>query len=102
MASIPQPWQTDTCIGNWFYKKGQAYKSSATVIRMLVDIVSKNGNLLLNFPLRADGTLDADAEKVLADLAAWMPVNGEGILRHAPLEGIWRRAIGKRKRGEFQ
>ena len=80
----PEPWQTDTCIGDWFYKIGQKYKSSATVIRMLVDIVSKNGNLLLNFPLRADGTLDAEAEQVLADLAAWMPVNGEGIYATRP------------------
>lgn len=80
----PEPWQTDTCVGNWFYRKGQVYKSSATVIRMLVDIVSKNGNLLLNFPQHADGTIDAEEEKVLADLADWFSTNGEGIYGTRP------------------
>jgi len=51
---------------------------------MLIDIVSKNGNLLLNFPQHADGTLDQEAENILADLAAWMPVNGEGIYATRP------------------
>lgn len=80
----PEPWQTDTCIGNWFYRKGQVYKSSATVIRMLVDIVSKNGNLLLNFPQHADGTIDPEEEKVLTDLADWFSSNGEGIYGTRP------------------
>lgn len=80
----PEPWQTDTCIGGWYYIKGHKYKSSAEVIQMLIDIVSKNGNLLLNFPQHADGTLDPEAEAILADLAAWMPVNGEGIFATRP------------------
>ena len=80
----PNPWQTDTCIGNWYYKTGCKYKSAATVIHMLADIVSKNGNLLLNFPPRPDGTLDAQEEQILADLAAWMPVNGEAIFGTRP------------------
>ena len=46
----PIPWQTDTCIGDWYYKQGIKYKSATTVITMLADIVSKNGNLLLNIP----------------------------------------------------
>ena len=45
----PVPWQTDTCIGNWHYKVGVQYKTPKKVIDLLVDIVSKNGNLLLNF-----------------------------------------------------
>jgi alpha-L-fucosidase len=73
------PWQTDTCIGGWYYKKGMKYKTSKTVIHMLADIVSKNGNLLLNFPLKPDGALDAEAEAVLADLGKWMAVNSEAI-----------------------
>ena len=51
---------------------------------MLADIVSKNGNLLLNFPPRADGTLDDDELKILARMAAWMPVNGEAIFGTRP------------------
>ena len=52
--------------------------------RCSCDIVSKNGNLLLNIPLRGDGTIDEDERKVLADLAAWMPVNGEAIYGTRP------------------
>ena len=75
----PEPWQTDTCIGNWYYHEGFKYKTARDVIHMLVDIVSKNGNLLLNFPLLPDGTLDAEEEKVLEGITDWMAVNGEAI-----------------------
>jgi hypothetical protein len=53
------PWQTDTCIGQWHYKRGQHYKTAKRVIDLLVDIVRKNGNLLLNFPLPNSGELDS-------------------------------------------
>jgi alpha-L-fucosidase len=79
----PNYWQTCTCIGQWHYDKGTyergSYKSAATVIHMLVDIVSKNGNLLLSVPLRPDGTPDEKELAILQDLAAWMKVNGESI-----------------------
>jgi alpha-L-fucosidase len=85
---LPAAWQTDTCIGDWHYRREtfeqHKYKSAETVIRMLVDIVSKNGNLLLNIPLRGDGTIDDDERGVLAGLAAWMPANGEGIYGTRP------------------
>jgi alpha-L-fucosidase len=80
----PHPWQTDTCIGQWHYKRGQRYKSAKNVVDLLVDIVSKNGNLLLNFPLPNSGELDAEELKVLADLTAWMQVNSEGIYATKP------------------
>jgi alpha-L-fucosidase len=73
------PWQTDTCIGQWHYKRGQQYKTPKKVIDLLVDIVSKNGNLLLNFPLPNSGQLDAEEMKVLEGITAWMAVNSEGI-----------------------
>jgi alpha-L-fucosidase len=73
------PWQTDTCIGDWHYKRGQEYKTPKKVIDMLVDIVSKNGNLLLNFPLPNSGELDADEMTVLTGITRWMDVNSEGI-----------------------
>jgi len=70
---LGDPWQTDTCIGDWHYRRStfeqHKYKSARTVIQMLVDIVSKNGNLLLNIPVRGDGTIDEDEQKILADLA---------------------------------
>jgi alpha-L-fucosidase len=85
---LPAAWQTDTCIGDWHYKRSlfenHTYKSAATVIGMLADIVSKNGNLLLNIPVRGDGTIDGDEVKVLDTLASWMPANGEAIFGTRP------------------
>ena len=75
----PQPWQTDTCIGDWHYKRGIQYKRPKTIIDMLVDIVSKNGNLLLNFPLPASGALDLEEQNILAEITAWMQINAEAI-----------------------
>jgi alpha-L-fucosidase len=75
----PNPWQTDTCVGDWHYKRNQHYKSPKTVIDMLCDIVSRNGNLLLNFPLPNSGELDADERRILAEITDWMAVNSEGI-----------------------
>lgn len=80
----PRPWQTDTCIGNWHYKVGQTYKTAKKVIDLLVDIVSKNGNLLLNFPLPASGEMDAEEMKILNGITDWMAVNGEGIYATRP------------------
>ena len=76
---LPRPWQTDTCIGNWHYKRGMRYKTPKTVVDMLVDIVSKNGNLMLNFPLPASGMLDLEELNVLDGITEWMAVNAEGI-----------------------
>jgi alpha-L-fucosidase len=75
----PRPWQTDTCIGNWHYKRGQQYKSAKTVVDLLVDIVSRNGNLMLNFPLPASGELDVQELNVLSGITQWMGVNSEAI-----------------------
>jgi len=81
----PEPWETDTSInGPWFYERNGVYVSSNEVIDMLADIVSKNGDLLLNIPLMADGTLDEPSARILADMAAWMAVNGEAIFATRP------------------
>ena len=80
----PKPWQTDTCIGEWHYKKGAKYKSAKKVIDLLVDIVSKNGNLLLNIPLPASGEPDGEELKILAGVTDWVSVNGEGIFGTRP------------------
>jgi len=82
------PWQTDTCVGGWYYDvrlfEQHQYKSATLVLQMLADIVSKNGNLLLNFPPRPDGTLDEDELRILDELATWMQVNGEAIFGTRP------------------
>ncbi len=80
----PYPWQTDTSIGDWFYNKDWKYRHADWVIKTLVDVVSKNGNLLLNVVQRPDGSLDPEAEQVLTDMAAWMRVNSESIYGTRP------------------
>ena len=47
------------------------------VVDKIVDIVSKNGNMLLNIPIKADGTLDTEATHLLKDIGRWFNVNGE-------------------------
>jgi alpha-L-fucosidase len=84
----PDAWQTDTCIGDWHYSRAIAeenrYASVPTIVSMLTDIVSKNGNLVLNIPLRGDGSIDEHEEAFLAGFTAWMDVNSEGIYSTRP------------------
>ena len=84
----PFVWQTDTCIGGWHYDKAvfeqHRYKTAKTVIQTLADIVSKNGNLLLSIPVRADGTIDSDEVKVVEGIADWMDVNRQCIFGTRP------------------
>jgi len=84
----PEPWQTDTCIGGWHYDRriydNKSYKSAKTIIHTLVDVVSKNGNLLLNIPVRGDGTIDSEERAVVEEIAGWMQVNNESIYGTRP------------------
>lgn len=83
-----KPWQTCTCLGAWHYDAGiyerNHYKSAKTVVHMLIDIVSKNGNLLLSVPIKGDGTIDDKEEVILNDIAKWMEINQEGIFGTRP------------------
>jgi alpha-L-fucosidase len=85
---LPEPWQTDTCLGEWHYKREifeqHKYKTADQVIPMLVDIVSKNGNLLLSVPVRRDGTIDSDEQTIVSHIGAWLKVNGEAIYGTRP------------------
>lgn len=78
------PWQTDTSIGDWFYREGQKYKTATEVLQMLVDIVSKNGNLLLNIVQTPEGEVEQDILNILEEIAAWTAANGEGIYGSRP------------------
>ena len=85
---VPLPWQTDTCIGSWHYERRlfdeHKYKTVGQVVRMLVDIVSKNGNLLLSVPVRGSGEIDEDEIAFLEGMAKWMDVNSEAIFGTRP------------------
>jgi alpha-L-fucosidase len=80
----PHPWQTDTSIGDWFYNRHWKYQPVSWVVHTLVDITSKNGNLLLNVVLRPDGSLDPEVETMLRQLADWTAINGEAIYGTRP------------------
>ena len=80
----PHPWQTDTSIGDWFYNRHWKYQPLSWTVHMLVDITSKNGNLLLNVVLRPDGSLDPEVETMLHQLADWTAMNGEAIYGTRP------------------
>ena len=98
----PYPWQTDTAIArnSWCYTDTLIYKTSQEIICTLVDVVSKNGNLLLNVGSKADGTLPEGDKKILRDLADWMAVNREAI--HGAK--VWRKSSEdptKMQEGQF-
>jgi alpha-L-fucosidase len=76
---MPQPWHTDTCIGNWFYDVHSPYKEPDQIIEMLVDIISKNGVMLLNILQRPDGTIDEYADYILEKIGEWFAVCSEAV-----------------------
>lgn len=83
-----QPWQADTCIGNWHYDlrlaEKHAYRSAGAVIALLCDVVSKNGNLLLSVPIRGSGELDDDEIAIVREVGRWLEINSPAIYATRP------------------
>ena len=80
------PWQTDASLDGWFYMKGGWHASTKDIIEKLIDIVSKNGNLMLNITQKSDGTIQEYAVQFLKEMGQWMDINGEAIHGTRPLE----------------
>jgi alpha-L-fucosidase len=77
---LPYPWESCITLGNsWSYVPNDQYKSSRKVIHLLTDIISKNGNLLLNIGPRPDGEWDSAAYARLKEIGAWLKLNGEAV-----------------------
>jgi alpha-L-fucosidase len=80
------PFQTETTSGAWHYQGGQHYLDAKTIIRLLMENVSRNGSLLLNISLHGHGNLDQQVIPVCKDVGAWLKVNGEAIYASRPFE----------------
>lgn len=86
----PYVWQTDTSVAknSWCYTEGNQYKTATQLLQDLVDIVSKNGRMMLNVGPKADGTIPEEDAKILKEIGSWMKKNGEAIYE----TGLWRKS----------
>ncbi len=82
----PTPWQTDTSVGqkSWGYTTDDVYRSGESFIGLLVDVVSKNGNLLLNVGPKPDGTIPKEVEDCLLTIGSWLNVYGDAVYSTRP------------------
>ena len=99
----PLAWQTDDAIGNksWGFTNDNTFKTPQYVITNLIDIVSKNGNLLLNIGPRSDGTITDEETNVLLGTGKWLTVNGEAIYATRPWK-VYGEGPTESANGEFK
>ncbi|HEV3278697.1 MAG TPA: alpha-L-fucosidase [Terriglobia bacterium] len=104
LDKVPKyPWQTDTSVGwkSWGYIEDESYKSPGLIVHELVDIVSKNGCLLLNVGPRPDGRIPEPAAETLRQIGDWLAVNGEAIYGTRPLGLTYGEGPTEFKAGQF-
>lgn len=96
-------WQTDTsvCRQSWSYTHDPEYKSSRSLIHDLVDIVSKNGCLLLNIGPRPDGSIPDEQQRILFEIGDWLETHGEAIYKTRPWK-VFGEGPTRIKAGAFQ
>jgi len=93
-----EPWQSEITFTDWFYKKDRHLTHNATtVLEMLINAVSKNGNLLLSVELNPDGTIPGEIREVVINVGDWLKINGEAIYETRPWSVY---GDGKSVRGE--
>jgi alpha-L-fucosidase len=106
---LPNPWQSETCIGEWHYqeklfeKPGEygGYLHPADAIHWMADTVSKNGTFILNIPGRPDGTIDSKEQRIVEEIGSWMKINGEAIYATRPWK-VYGEGPTAIKQGSFQ
>lgn len=97
----PYPWLTDTSVGPWFNQKSSLFKKVDDLVDVLVDIVSKNGCMLLNVGPQADGAIPDQAQQLLRGIGAWLKVNGQAIYDTRPWEIYGEGPTRQEKSGGF-
>lgn len=84
--TLDYPWETCMTMGDqWSFKPNDKYKSTRQLVHLLVDVVAKGGNFLLNVGPQPDGRLPEPAVLRLREIGAWMKVNGEAIYGTRPI-----------------
>jgi alpha-L-fucosidase len=82
----PYAFQTETTIADWHYKTGQRYTDARSLVRSLMQNVSRNGTMLLNLTQHGRGDLDPEVIQIAKDIGAWLKVNGEAVYASRPFE----------------